>query len=66
MCADAGVVGSLYEGEWSIGDTTFKCVEADYNGDGQMDTSITVNGTDAMIILGCEPYELAGANLIGG
>jgi len=63
---DAMFVGQLYEGEWTVEGTQFSCVETDYDGDGTMDTVITVNGQDSVVILNCEPYDMDGSNLIGG
>ena len=58
--------GQLWDGlsfETLGGTCTVTCV--DMNGDGVMDTQLSMNG-DNIFILGCEPNDLNGWALMGG
>jgi Ca2+-binding RTX toxin-like protein len=58
--------GTLWDGlsfQTAGGTCTVHCV--DFNGDGVMDTQLSINGNN-MFLLGCLPNELHGWDILGG
>jgi Ca2+-binding RTX toxin-like protein len=61
----AAYTGVLWDGlsfETASGTCNVHCV--DFNGDGIMDTQLSINGTN-VFVLGCEPSLLHGADILG-
>ena len=66
--SDVMFLGALYDGKtWtnSTGTATFTVSATDVNGDGQTDTTISVND-DSITLLGWAPDDLMGWALMGG